>query len=202
MKGGIPSLIHIHKSLDSRRALILAALPSSSVIGCAGGRIRQAAWNFSALFSFPPPLPLGRPPAHHVPIYLRLVCMPMSWTIFPHYGTTLYMGVPPTIYNSTHSRRQHKRKKKKKKMQLPESHPSVVSAPCSAELSDKGRLCDSFYFFSLAVLPLLLLLLRYIHSTHSIWNADESPSSIHRRRDCIHKYTEPPSSFSCVSFGR
>jgi hypothetical protein len=75
------------------------------------------------------------------------------------------MGVPPTIYNSTHSRRQHKRKKKKKKMQLPESHPSVVSAPCSAELSDKGRLCDSFYFFSLAVLPLLLLLLlRYIHS--------------------------------------
>jgi hypothetical protein len=33
------------------------------------------------------------------------------------------------------------------------------------ELSDKGRLCDSFYFFSLAVLPLLLLLLlRYIHS--------------------------------------
>lgn len=53
------------------------------------------------------------------------------------------------------------------------------------ELSDKGRLCDSFYFFSLAVL-LLLLLLRYIHSTHSIWNADESPSSIHRRRDCIY----------------
>lgn len=95
------------------------------------------------------------------------------------------MGVPPTIYNSTHSREHKRKKKKKKKMQLPESHPSVVSAPCSAELSDKGRLCDSFYFFSLAVLPLLLLL-RYIHSTHSIWNADESPSSIHRRRDCIY----------------
>lgn len=102
MKGGIPSLIHIHKSLDSRRALILAALPSSSVIGCAGGRIRQAAWNFSALFSFPPPPPT-RPAAGPSCSYISASCMYANVmnNFSPLWDNTIYGG--PTHYIQQHT---------------------------------------------------------------------------------------------------
>jgi len=87
-----------------------------------------------------------------------------------------------------HHTRQHKKEEEEDDV-VAESHPSVVSAPCSAELR-QGQIVTPFYFFS--------LLLRYIHSTHSIWNADESPSY----KGCIHKYRAPPLPSSLVSSSR
>jgi hypothetical protein len=152
---------------------------------------------FFSAFSFPPPptRPAAGPSCSYICVLYVCQCHEQ---FFPTMGQHYIWGSHP-LYTTAHIAGSTKGKRRRRRRCSCRSLIRLSSV--RHELSDKGRLCDSFYFFSLAVL-LLLLLLRYIHSTHSIWNADESPSSIHRRRDCIHKYTEPPSSFSCVSFGR